>query len=466
MSKQEAVKPIGEFELMREQEILRACIYDVTCRRKMLAQGLNAEMFVLLKEYAEVVLSMPNELVGEHGLIETMGRLNVSLPDKEKLLMQRPINTTEPLRYAKEKIATYEEMQAREQLLNLAPKLEHKDITYNEYIKKVQKIFTESARNRGRGIIEQCRNIGALGWLDTDPPEQEATLTRNGKLWLPKGKTGMLVAKGGTGKTQALIQLAISVATGKQWLGMFDIPKRGKVLIALGEEGPEDMQRRIWRAANGLNLSDNEKQLVKENVTALPLAGVRCSFLDKDNKETSSVSDFDIIVKEQPWSLIILDPASRFMGPDAEGDNASATRFIEVLESWAQLEHRPTVLFAHHSSKQFKGAIDEQAMARGSSALTDGVRWQANMIPIKTEDGKKKYEGVALTCVKSNDGVRGDRAYLKFDENNGLLKLEDDHTKKRVFDNYIKQDEKNNTNSSRSKRKSAETEQYWNQGGI
>jgi RecA-family ATPase len=80
------------------------------------------------------------------------------------------------------------------------------------------------------------------------------------------------------------------------------------------------------------------------------------------------------------WRLVILDPASRFGGSDMEISAAAATMFVSTLEKVTKSDGNPTVLFAHHTNKTSRqsGKTDATA-ARGSAALTDGVRWQVNM---------------------------------------------------------------------------------------
>jgi RecA-family ATPase len=126
------------------------------------------------------------------------------------------------------------------------------------------------------------------------------------------------------------------------------------------------------------------------------------------------------------WQLIILDPASRFAGAETEKDNAVATAFIACLEKISQsLKGNPTILLAHHKSKAGTRDSSGQADARGSSALTDGSRWQANLIkdpddpmittfdltktnftpPIQKFQMKKRFDGIPEfhQWVKKND---------------------------------------------------------------
>ncbi len=104
------------------------------------------------------------------------------------------------------------------------------------------------------------------------------------------------------------------------------------------------------------------------------------------------------------------------MGADAETDNAAATQFIALLEELTiDLPGNPTILFAHHTNKaSTQGANQNQSAARGSSALTDGVRWQCNYTKEAT----------------------GDIAILKMTKSNFTPLIEELKTKK-DFDGFI-----------------------------
>jgi hypothetical protein len=107
---------------------------------------------------------------------------------------------------------------------------------------------------------------------------------------------------------------------------------------------------------------------------------------------------------------VILDPLSRFAGLEVESDNAAATRFVQAVERLtAPLHGHPTVLLWHHTNKASRKdgqstASDAAAAtaARGMSALTDGVRWQANIEALKRYEGAPEL--VSLAVVKNNYG--------------------------------------------------------------
>jgi RecA-family ATPase len=125
-----------------------------------------------------------------------------------------------------------------------------------------------------------------------------------------------------------------------------------------------------------------------------------------------------------PWSLIVLDPLSRFAGPDAEIDNAAATRFVQALESLASVTGA-TVLVAHHTNKLARrGGVLEASAGRGSSALVDGVRWVAALgverLDLDDPDERARLgEVVTWSLVKSNYGRRADEVLLRRDNDNG-----------------------------------------------
>ena len=242
-------------------------------------------------------------------------------------------------------------------------------------------------------------------WLTSDPPKRRYLLTRpddkgKDRGAVPLGRVGMLAAAGGAGKSWVLCQLALSVATGAKWLGTYTVPERGRVLLALAEEEAEEMQRRLHYAARELALTPIECDRARDQIVALPLAGRGVAL-------TYSVEELRAMDERKPlpgellktpfadelcarlntpgddWRLIVLDPLSRFAGPDVEVDNAQATRFVQTLESLTHTRGHPTVIVAHHTTKGSRADATTGASAiaaRGSSALTDGVRWQGNLV--------------------------------------------------------------------------------------
>lgn len=285
-------------------------------------------------------------------------------------------------------------------------------------------------------------SVGALGWLDpTDPPPVMPcllTVQQNGKgeCFLPLGRTAMLAAPGGTGKTQALMQLAVSVATGKPWLDTYKVAAPGPVLVLMGEEDKDEFHRRLTGCVKALDLWKDKEAMhnLGTNLYALPLYGTDVMLTDEDGNETLFAMTLMERLQELTvdWRLVILDPASRFMGPECELDNKAATTWIECLERMTKVRGGPVVMFAHHMNKSGLTGETDQGAARGSSALTDGARWQANLDVVleESDDDEKDRDSqkprrrtdpnhCTLRVVKSNYGPRPGPLELERDGVNG-----------------------------------------------
>jgi RecA-family ATPase len=207
----------------------------------------------------------------------------------------------------------------------------------------------------------------------------------------------------------------VAVATGALWVDL-EVATTGRVLLVLGEEEEEEAKRRLHYAGAMMGLTAEQKDRAAKNLVVLPMAG-------RDVALTRSLEDVEPghlpetpllhelrrrLEADGPWALVVLDPLARFAGADVETDNAAATRFVQVLEQLVKAPGSPTVLLTHHTTKTARreGAGSSDAAAataqRGASALTDGVRWQANLA------GGERFPGapriIEFRVVKTNYG--------------------------------------------------------------
>jgi hypothetical protein len=294
---------------------------------------------------------------------------------------------------------------------------------------QVKALEEELAELEGRGDwTSMVRPLAKLGWLDRPAPARRILLERDGECVLPLGKVGFFVGEGGIGKSWALTQLAISVATGTPWFQNFSVPagSKGAVFMAMGEEDPEEMHRRLFDVSQHLDLADHHLADLEQLLWPLPLAGHFVEFLS-DGDRSFQHERFEQQLRQnappEGWRLIVLDPASRFMGIDAEKDNAFATRFVQLLERLTELPGQPTVLCAHHTTKAARASQSggsRSVAARGASALTDGARWQGNLAQV-FEDGELVPNMAVFNVTKSNYGPRPPQLYLRRKPGSGVL---------------------------------------------
>jgi hypothetical protein len=206
----------------------------------------------------------------------------------------------------------------------------------------------------------------------------------NGDGFLPLERCGLLASEGGVGKTLALLQLAVCVITGRRFLDAFDVAadaRGGRVLMALAEEDADEVERRLHSVARALELDADERQLVRERLVVLPLAGNSVALLDERGNDSNEAATLRRLLVTNGgtdgWRLVALDPLSRFAGLSTDKDNAAATRVVQAFESLVDVPGRPTVLVAAHSSKaaRTEGRVD----VRGASGLPDGFRWVSTL---------------------------------------------------------------------------------------
>jgi hypothetical protein len=277
-------------------------------------------------------------------------------------------------------------------------------------------------------IAKAWGRSGGASWFDKRPPDRRYLLKHpNGDGLLPLGKAGTLSSAGGVGKTNAIVQLAVSVAAGRPWLGHFhvdeDAPRR--VLLLLGEEDASEVHRRIHYAGEALDLNADEREAVSEHVVALPLAGEVCPLLKLGQHDTVQPTEHLDALREQlrrhageGWGLIVLDPQSRFAGVEVESNNALATRFVQECEALTRSPGNPTVLVVAHSSKLARR--EGKADSRGVTALTDGFRWHAMLV-------SKGKDAATLAVEKNNYGRPSDDVHLvRREGGGGLLFVEND----------------------------------------
>ena len=228
----------------------------------------------------------------------------------------------------------------------------------------------------------QAAGVGRF--FDTDPPARDWVLNN----CIPLGKTALLVAPGGTGKSQFVLQLAVDIATGKQRFSPWAPSRAGRVVIIGAEDEDEEFHRRFRRLTDG-GVEGHDAHLtyaaLRKNLYVVSRVAEDNLMTFDDGgevRQTGLVERIADTVKELTnLRLIVIDPVARFRGGE-ENSAEDTTRFVEAAEKLAQLTGA-AVLLVHHANKlSMQSGEQNQAAARGSSALSDGVRLQINLAPL------------------------------------------------------------------------------------
>ena len=218
-------------------------------------------------------------------------------------------------------------------------------------------------------------------YLSTPPPQRRWLL----KDLVVLGKVGAVIAPGGSSKSQWMLQLGVSVATGIALAGHWEVGETGAVIVFFAEDDDDEIHRRLHRIQSHLKMAGHGNALapLKDRLFIFSTIGTDTLLTKKGNtgevSATITVDRIAALARQVPdLRLIVIDPGSRFRGGE-ENSNEDATRFVEALEKLAQ-QTGATVMLAHHANKLSASTGDvSQGASRGASALTDGLRWQMNL---------------------------------------------------------------------------------------
>ncbi len=270
--------------------------------------------------------------------------------------------------------------------------------------------------------------------------------------FMPEGIVSLLVSPGGCGKTYALMQCAVAGATGTKWFDYYQPTSRFKTLLILAEEGRVFAHNRMRHIVHGLGLIDNQELMeqVYSNIHMLPMSGQMQRLINSQGEITENYLYLKNYLENNPEiKLVILDPASRFLGPQCELDNAAATDWVSALSLLTQIKSKPTIVASHHANKSAirpingsKDAVFDQSITRGASGLVDGVRLVLGM-QRKEQD---KICSIIFKIFKTNVCDVGEAVELEIDRKNGGI-LMPKSTSKEAHGYYTSKSNNKSSNS-------------------
>ena len=167
------------------------------------------------------------------------------------------------------------------------------------------------------------------------------------------GAIAALVGAPKTGKTWALLDIAIAVATGERALDRFAVPKAGPVLLILEESGRAALHRRLDKLLRG-------RAIEPGRLVGFYFAANRRVRLD-DEAWCERLLE---AAGERAWRLIAFDPLARIKG--ATVDENQQREIGPVLDFLRDLRAASgaTVGYVHHTphdGKRHRGSSDLEA---------------------------------------------------------------------------------------------------------
>ena len=191
------------------------------------------------------------------------------------------------------------------------------------------------------------------------------------------GTYGMLAGEPKTFKSTLSTDLALSVAGGHPFLGMFSVPKAGAVLYIQEENSPQTIQDRVIKIAQSKGLTETRPEgigLAKN----LPLYFSNNYGIDLTHRESRIT--LEKTIKDIMPVLVIFDPLYMMLGSANEND---ATEMRNTLHWLSMLRNKygTAILILHHYNKSSGGALRGGQKIRGTSEFH---AWVESALYVKT----------------------------------------------------------------------------------
>ena len=204
---------------------------------------------------------------------------------------------------------------------------------------------------------ERLRPVSA-GQLLTDHSEMRPAVIEG---LLRVGETANLIAAPKMGKSWLTLDLVMSVATGRKWLGTFDV-NAGPVLLIDNELHPETLAKRLPTVAEarGIRLAN-----IADKIQVITLRGRLRDLLALESDLRS--------ITPGTFKLIVLDAFYRFLpeGTD-ENDNSGMARLYNCVDRIAERLGCAVVLI-HHASKGNQSGRGVTDVGSGAGAQSRAV---------------------------------------------------------------------------------------------
>ena len=196
-------------------------------------------------------------------------------------------------------------------------------------------------------------------------------------IWMDKN-VGWIAGVGKSYKTVMSLDLALSVASGKPFLGKFDVKKPGPVLL-IQEEDPK------WRVAHRIRMMADQKKITDIQANFMPnklvveygglnvplYAAVGQGFLFEDEEKVQAMEE---AIEDYQPRMVIFDPLFMLTPGFDEYKSGEITRVLNQLKYWRN-KYGCSIAIVHHYNKDSQGDYTQRLY--GSMAM---YAWSENSL--------------------------------------------------------------------------------------
>ncbi len=246
-----------------------------------------------------------------------------------------------------------------------------------------------------------------------------------------RSKYGCLQAVSNGGKTFLALELAASVALGREIFSEFVPHVKGRVFVATGEDDGPALKPRLQAiaAAQSIPYDEIDTALRDGRLQFWCGAHTLATFERDGIRPTKWFTALQKHIEAERYDIVIIDPENSYFAytdSNAQGQkSAVAGLLMELAESSGA-----ALLITQHTGKARKDDLDQTA-AGGSLALANHARWVLNLRAMDadtaqghdiTELDRRKYAEAQIT--KNSYGPLGDSFFLQRVSGGALVDVE------------------------------------------
>ena len=312
----------------------------------------------------KVIEAHPDRVYGREQLSATINSLTPSPPVVETPTTSRPVHRNNALTsVAGSLIRQKVPNQQVEQVLQIV-----NDVVFATplHAKEVSGIASSIERYRAPGatpIAVPGLKVFTLSELKAQFPDRSPAVIEG---LLRQREVMNVIGPPKVGKSWFVLMLVLFLATGRQWLGRFNVAK-SKVLLVDNELQSRELAYRVNQSAAAIGLLAREYDA---NLTVMPMRHEGQPTVDLYMLEHALAQQF----ASGTFQVIVLDALYRFL-PEGVDENANTdmTRVYNVLDRIAR-QQQAAIVVVHHTSKgsqSGKGVMDVGAGAGAIGRATD-----------------------------------------------------------------------------------------------
>jgi hypothetical protein len=248
----------------------------------------------------------------------------------------------------------------------------------------------EDLVQRADGSLARIRRVGVEQFLKMAIPETSWLVQ---DVWLAQS-TGMIVGPPKSGKSWLALDMGISVATGRSFLGTYEVESPGPVAVITSEDPDPLLQDRLEKIliAKGLGGSVDYPLVTFPRDRRIPLyLDLERTFVFSDEGTRNLLLWLDQIYEiHGRLSLVIFDPVLRFLPPGIDEYKVSeVSSAVFKTSSIIYKKYGAAVQLIHHKSKgESEGKKSYGSVAFGAfsesalylSPTTEGVTDWVNVL--------------------------------------------------------------------------------------